>query len=100
MRRICGDIGVTGYVLALYGFIYLPVLTLVLFSFQEGRFPIPPFNGPSLRWYEAVFADGKLSAALGNSLLVAALSSALACLFAFLAADGIARFRLAGAGPV
>ena len=100
MRRICGDIGVTGYVLALYGFIYLPVLTLVLFSFQEGRFPIPPFNGPSLRWYEAVFADGKLTAALGNSLLVASLSSALACLIGFLAAYGFARFRLPGAGPL
>ncbi len=99
-RRALGNVGVAGYVLLLYGFIYLPVMTLVLFSFQEGRFPIPPFNGPSLRWYEAVFADGKLTAALTNSLVVALLSSALACLLGFLAAYGFARYRLPGAGPL
>ena len=100
MRRWLGHTGVAGYLLAIYGFIYLPVMTLVLFSFQTGRFPIPPFNGPSLRWYEAVFDDGKLTAALTNSLLVALLSSALACLLGFLAAYGFARFRLPGAAPL
>ena len=45
------------YAALLYGFIFLPVAVLVLFSFQGGRFPIPPFNGPSLKWYEAVLAD-------------------------------------------
>ena len=72
-----GKLAIAGYVLLLYGFIFLPVAVLVLFSFQDGRFPIPPFNGPSLKWYAAVFADGKLTDALINSLLVAVLSSAL-----------------------
>ena len=40
----------TLYALLLYGFIFLPVAVLVLFSFQATLFPIPPFNGPSLRW--------------------------------------------------
>jgi spermidine/putrescine transport system permease protein len=44
------------YAALAYGFIFLPVVVLVLFSFQEGRLPIPPFDGPSLRWYEAIFA--------------------------------------------
>ena len=50
------------YALAVYGFIFLPVVVLVLFSLQATSFPIPPFTGPSLRWYEAVLvrraADG------------------------------------------
>ncbi|MDE0282746.1 MAG: ABC transporter permease [Gammaproteobacteria bacterium] len=100
MRRWLDNAGTGSYLLLLYGFIYLPVVTLVLFSFQEGRFPIPPFNGPSLRWYEAVAADGKLTSALTHSLLVALLSSALACVLGFLAAYGFARFRLTGAGPL
>ena len=62
----------------IYGFIFLPVVVLVLFSFQATSFPIPPFTGPSLRWYEAVLADPRLTAALVNSLLVAVLSSLLA----------------------
>lgn len=86
------------YVVALYGFIFLPVVTLVLFSFQEGRFPIPPFDGPSLKWYAAVFNDDRLTSALWNSLVVAALSSLVACLLGFLAAYGFARFKLPGAG--
>ncbi|MEO1494380.1 MAG: ABC transporter permease [Pseudomonadota bacterium] len=86
------------YALALYGFIFLPVAVLVLFSFQDGRFPIPPFKGFSTRWYETVFADSDLTAALVHSLLVAAVSSALACLLGFLAAFGLARARLPGGG--
>jgi spermidine/putrescine transport system permease protein len=82
------------YAMLVYGFIFLPVATLVLFSFQATSFPIPPFSGPSLRWYETVLADQRLTSALGNSLLVAVISSAFATLLGFLAAWGFARFVL------
>jgi len=85
-----------GYALALYGFIFLPVAVLVLFSFQDGRLPIPPFDGPSLKWYSQVWGDRKLMAALGNSLAVAVLSSGVAVALGFLAAWGLARGRLWG----
>ena len=84
------------YALAIYGFIFLPVAVLVLFSFQGTLFPIPPFNGPSLRWYAAVLSDARLTAGLVNSILVALLSSALATGLGFLAAWGFARFLLPG----
>ena len=84
------------YALLLYGFIFLPVAVLVLFSFQDGRLPIPPFDGPSLRWYGEVFADRDVTGALVNSLLVAAASSAVAVTLGFLAAWGLARGRLPG----
>jgi spermidine/putrescine transport system permease protein len=84
------------YAVLIYGFIFLPVVVLVLFSLQSTSFPIPPFTGPSLRWYEAVLADARLTTALGNSLLVALLSSAIAAGFGFLAAWCLARFSLPG----
>jgi spermidine/putrescine transport system permease protein len=84
------------YAGALYAFIFLPVVVLVLFSFQDGRLPIPPFEGASLRWYAEVLADDDLTGSLVNSLLVAALSSALACLLGFLAAHALARVVLPG----
>ncbi len=86
------------YAALIYGFIFLPVAVLVLFSFQGGRFPIPPFNGPSLKWYEAVLSDSRLVEALTNSLVVALVSSAFACLLGFLAAYGLARYRLPAPG--
>ena len=86
------------YALMLYGFILLPVAVLVLFSFQATLFPVPPFTGPSLRWYEAVLTDRRLIAALWNSLALATISSAIATLLGFLAAYGLARFRPRGSG--
>ncbi len=86
------------YAAGIYAFIFLPVAVLVLFSFQGGRLPIPPFNGPSLEWYAAVLADRDLVEALLNSVLVAALSSALACVLGFLAAFALARYKLPASG--
>ena len=86
------------YAALMYLFILLPVAVLVLFSFQSGRLPVPPFNGPSLKWYAAVFADRKLMAALGNSAVIALISSALAVAMGFLAAYGLARYNLPAKG--
>jgi spermidine/putrescine transport system permease protein len=82
------------YAALLYVFIFLPVAVLVLFSFQGTLFPIPPFNGPSLRWYGAVLGDARLTSGLVNSVLVAVATSAIATLLGFLAAWGLARFHL------
>ncbi|MDQ0471215.1 ABC transporter permease [Labrys wisconsinensis] len=96
MRSRLSDIAGGAYAVLIYGFIFLPVAVLVLFSFQGGQLPVPPFNGPSLKWYAAVFADAKLTRALINSLIVAVASSLAACLLGFLAAYGFARYRLPG----
>ncbi|MGB8314892.1 MAG: ABC transporter permease [Aestuariivirga sp.] len=85
-----------GYALAIYGFIFLPVVVLIVFSLQSTAFPIPPFTGPSLRWYEAVLGDTRLTSALINSLAVASLSSAIAAALGFLSAWGFARYLLPG----
>ncbi len=92
MGRVLGWI----YMAVLYGFIFLPVGVLVLYSFQEGRLPVPPFNGPSFKWYAQVLGDRDLMAALGNSFIVALLSSAVALVLGFLAAHALARYRLPG----
>jgi spermidine/putrescine transport system permease protein len=96
--RTVSKILVWAYALAIYGFIFLPVIVLVLFSLQATSFPIPPFTGPSLRWYEAVLADRRLISALFNSVTVALASSAIAVALGFLAAWGFARHRLPRSG--
>lgn len=94
MKRLLSTLPAAFYVALIYGFIFLPVAVLVLFSFQETRLPVPPFNGPSLRWYEAVFSDARMMDALGNSIIVALVSSAVSVVLGFLAAYGLARHRL------
>ena len=84
------------YVVLLYGFIFLPVLVLVTFSFQESRIPVPPFDGPSLQWYQAIMDDRRLMDALLNSVVVAVVSSVVSVTLGFLAAFALARFTLPG----
>ncbi|MCV6594345.1 MAG: ABC transporter permease [Silicimonas sp.] len=88
------------YLLAAFTFIYLPVGVLVLFAFQEGSLPVPPFNGPSLRWFGEMLADDDLMAALRNSVLVAFGSSAVAVTLGFFAAYGLARHVLPGSAVI
>ncbi|HZT18374.1 MAG TPA: ABC transporter permease [Dongiaceae bacterium] len=100
-RRLLAGAGTAAgalYMALCYAFIFLPVVILVLFSFQAGKLPVPPFNGPSLRWYTAAFADGRLVDGFVNSLIVGGASSALSVLIGFLAAYGIARYEFPGKG--
>jgi len=84
------------YLAVAYAFVFLPVAVLVAFSFQDGRLPVPPFQGLTLDWYAKVLGDRDLMAALGNSALVAAVSSLIALVLGFLAAHALARVRLPG----
>jgi len=96
--RRAGGLWLLGYLGLAYLFIYLPVGVLLLFSFQEGSLPVPPFKGPTLAWYEKVLGDSAVTDALVNSLLVALGSSLVACLLGLLAAWALARQRLPGEG--
>lgn len=84
------------YIGAIFAFIFLPVIVLVLFSFQDSRLPVPPFDGPTVKWYTQVLTDRGLMEALRNSLAVAAISAAIALMLGFFAAQGLARVRLPG----
>jgi len=98
LMGILKNLPATVYVMLVYAFIFLPVAVLVMFSFQDALLPIPPFQGPSLRWYVAIFTDFRILSALWNSLLVAVVSSAISCVLGFLAAFGLARYPLRASG--
>lgn len=85
------------YLIAAYVFIFLPVVVLVVFSFQDGRLPVPPFKGATLNWYSKVLSDRDLIEAMVNSVLLAVVTSLIALVLGFLAAHGLARVRLPGA---
>ena len=58
------------YVVLCLVFIFCPIVTLVVFSFNVDRFPSLPWKGFSLAWYEAVFEDSTIVDAFKNTLLV------------------------------
>lgn len=88
------------YAAMVFGFIYLPVVVLALFSLQASQVPVPPFNGPSLKWYLQVLTNAKITDARMNSVILGIVSSLVSVVLAFLAAYGIARFRPRGGQAV
>ncbi len=58
------------WVLAFYLFLYVPIIILVLFSFNASSFA-GQMGGWSLRWYYELFASAEIWHALKNSLIVA-----------------------------
>lgn len=82
--------GATGAVLV---FFYIPIFTLIAFSFQEGRFLTLPFEGFSLRWYGELFRNSNAGNALWNSTLIAVVAMIFATLIGTLAAIVAVRYR-------
>jgi spermidine/putrescine transport system permease protein len=86
----------TPYVIAVFAFIYLPIVVLVGYSFNRdgvGGFPPRHFT---LHWYGLLFADGAIWDAVLNSLVVAAGSVALALTLGLLAALALDRADFPG----
>ena len=62
--------GMQLFVASVYLFLYIPIIILVLFSFNAGTYSID-WMGFSGKWYYAVFNSPEAGTALLNSLLVA-----------------------------
>lgn len=88
--------GISGAAMA---FLYLPILVLVVFSFNDSRLSAV-WQGFSWHWYGVLRHDDALLAAAVNSLRVAALSTSLAVLLGVPAAMGLERLRGKGARVV
>jgi ABC-type spermidine/putrescine transport system permease subunit II len=76
---------------ALMAFLYLPIVFMVIFSFDESQTPGLPITGFTLRWYEELLGKRTLLLALTNSITVAAAVALLATLFGTLAAFVLVR---------
>ncbi len=85
------------FVLMLTG-LYLPLLLLILFSFNDASALVFPIRGFTLAWYAALWQTPDLLAAMWNSLLLGIGSSAVATLIGAMAAVGLVRFRFVGRG--
>lgn len=79
--------------LAVYGFLYLPLVIVVLFSFNDSKLNAE-WVGFTWKWYEQLFQNEILLKAAANSLIIALISSFFATLLGTLAGMAMHRFRL------
>jgi len=73
-----------------FAFLYLPIVILVIYSFNASRL-VTVWGGWSLRWYHEFFNDSAMIEAAWMSLRVAAASATIATLLGTLAAVALSR---------
>jgi spermidine/putrescine transport system permease protein len=86
----------TIHALAVFGFLYLPIAVLIVYSFNgQGVGGFPPRN-LTLDWYRILFQDGPIWDSVLNSLLVAACAMLIALAFGIPAALALDRAQFPG----
>ena len=79
----------------LFGFMYLPILVLTVYSFNDSQYSTA-WKGFTWQWYKALLNDSRILTALGNSLIVAFLAVGIAAIIGTLMAVGLARYYFPG----
>jgi len=74
-----------------YGFLYVPILALVIYSFNASRL-VTVWAGFSIRWYVELAENARMLEAAWLSLRIAAISASLALALGTLAGFVLARF--------
>jgi len=75
-----------------FGFLYLPVVILIIFSFNDTR-SVAVFGGFSTQWYTRLANNSELLEAARNSLLVALITTIAATAIGTLTALAMERYR-------
>lgn len=78
--------------MATFALLYLPIITLVVYSFNASQ-SVAVWGGLSLRWYTQAWQNTVVQDAALRSLLIAAVAATLSTLLATMAAIGTTRRR-------
>lgn len=88
--------GLLLHAVLVFAFLYLPIVILILYSFNgQGVGGFPPHN-LTLNWYRILFADGAIWDSVFNSFQVAVAAMAIALIFGIPAALALDRANFPG----
>lgn len=96
MNPVRRPIALSAFAVCAYGFLYLPIVVLTLYSFnRDGVGGFPPRHLTFI-WYRILFADTALWNAVGNSIVVALAAVVISILIGFPAAYALDRYAFPG----
>lgn len=75
--------GLRIYLTLIFIFVFAPIATSIVFSFNSDRFPSLPLGEFTWRWYDKVYNSPDIRDAIGNSALVAFTTAVLATFIGF-----------------
>lgn len=79
--------------IATYAFLYLPLVIVVLYSFNDSRLNAE-WVGFTFKWYEVLFNDAQMLTAARNSLIIATITSFFSTLLGTMAGFAMYRYKL------
>ncbi|MEE8634470.1 MAG: ABC transporter permease [Acidiferrobacterales bacterium] len=88
------------YALIYLAFLYVPVLFLPLFSFNDAIYVAFPLKGFTTNWYEQMLTNQPMHAALMNSVKVGLVTAVVATILGIFGAKALTRYRIRGQKPV
>lgn len=88
------------YAMLYLAFLYVPVLFLPLFSFNDNVYIAFPLKGFTDEWYRRMFSDEPMLTALVNSLKVGGITASVATLLGVFGAKAVTRYRIPGKQPM
>ena len=81
-----------GYLILVLAFIYLPILYVMLFSFNDSKSMIS-FSGFSTRWYEAMFENREMLESIYYTVIVALIATVVSTVVGTISAIGLSKAR-------
>jgi spermidine/putrescine transport system permease protein len=85
------------FTLLMFAFMYVPILILAIYSFNESRFSAN-WTGFSLRWYGSLLQDTRLLSSLRDTLFVGVFAVGISAVFGTLMAMGLFKYNFPGKG--
>lgn len=95
IRKSFNQRALTWLSIGLFVFLYLPIVILIIYSFNENRF-VSIWTGFSLKWYGEVFRDDAVRNAFRISMWLAIWSTAISTVLGTLTAIAMERFKFWG----
>ncbi len=89
------SLGLRLYAILAYGYIYLPIILLIIFSFNTQKLNVR-WEGFTLHWYGELFRDADVLLATRNTLIIALISTVISTIIGTLAALALQRYRFPG----
>jgi spermidine/putrescine transport system permease protein len=99
-RRSLGGIWLPAASIFVYGFLYLPLVVIVLYSFNDSTYSTWPIDRFTLNWYRALRHDRELIDGIKLSIRVGLISALLAMVLGTLAALAIDRYSFPGKSAI
>lgn len=81
-----------GNVILVFAFFYLPILVLIIFSFNAGKVPTI-WQGFSFRWYESLIHDEAILRAFRNSMIITFTSTIISTIIGTMVSLAMERYR-------